>query len=77
MSKESEWVSMGEQFNRFRPQREKDAPSEWYIVVFVVSQLWKWIAGGLLELQKKILELMPKTQSENIEDEVVEGGTIA
>lgn len=44
---------------------------------FVVLYSWKRIAGGLLGLPKKILKLIPKKQTDDVENDVVEGGTPA
>ena len=68
---------MGEKFSRFRPERENDIPSEWHIVVFAVSQLWKRAICYLIELQKKILKLMLKKQTHDIENNAAGGETTA
>lgn len=72
--KDKEWASMGEKFIQFRPERENDAPSEWHIVMFAVSQLWKRVLCYLLELQKKILKLRLKKPTQDIENNAAGGG---
>lgn len=77
MIKDKEWASMGEKFSRFRPERENNTPSEWNIVMFAISQLGKRVICYLLELQKKILKLIPKKPTQDIENNGAGGGTTA
>ncbi|KAF3405089.1 hypothetical protein DPV78_003262 [Talaromyces pinophilus] len=74
MMKDKEWASMGEKSS---PERENDVPSERHIVVFAVSQLWKRVIYYLLELQKKILKLMLKKPTQDVENNAALGRTPA
>jgi hypothetical protein len=66
-----------EKLSRFQPEGENDAPSERHIVVFAVSQLWKRVICYLLELQKKILKLMLKKPTQDVENNAAGGRTPA
>lgn len=75
MVDDEEWSSMGKKFSRFRPERENTTPSECHIVVFAASQLWKRVKCYRLELRKKILKLIPKKSTKDIENNGAGGGT--
>jgi hypothetical protein len=53
MRNDSDWRSMGERFSRFRPERQNNTPTEWYILVFLVLQLWKTVTGVRSNLRTK------------------------
>ncbi|KAL4770021.1 hypothetical protein BDW60DRAFT_91310 [Aspergillus nidulans var. acristatus] len=53
MRNDSDWDSIGERFSQFRPERQNNTPTEWYIPMFLVLQLWKWITGVWFKLRGK------------------------
>ncbi|GIJ90124.1 hypothetical protein Asppvi_009074 [Aspergillus pseudoviridinutans] len=53
MANDPNWVAVGEAFSQFRPERENVTPSEWKIVVFMVSRLWQWVRSPRLRTHTK------------------------
>ncbi|EED16340.1 conserved hypothetical protein [Talaromyces stipitatus ATCC 10500] len=56
MMKDDEWATMAGKFGRFQPEREDNTPLQWYILKFLVSQMWKRITGARINYEADVPE---------------------